>query len=343
MTQNPARYFNTKPPRAPSPVAKDESEAASIDQAKDFLENVKGYVDELNDYNEWLPKVMQSDKPVILDCYADWCGPCKKLTPILEEMTAAGEGKFKLVKMNIDNLPQIATGLKVRNIPAVFLINKGGIIDTFVGIPTQEHLQQFFETAILVEQISHDENVIQSLITKAEEYVDTNKLDLAEKMYLEGYSHENWREKFGPQFLVGISYCFVFNHKDTKKSQETINSITEPQKKNLSDYYKNLLNKVQAEILNILHTQKPSDEELQLHEKIDKDPSDLQSRYDLAKMQFEKTKYDEAIETCLQIMQIDRNWNQKAGYTLLLEVFAKLGSSNEVVIKARKRLSKILF
>lgn len=57
-----------------------------------------------------------------------WCGPCRKLTPILEEMTANGDGKFKLVKLNIDNLPQIATGLKVRNIPAVFLINKGGII-----------------------------------------------------------------------------------------------------------------------------------------------------------------------------------------------------------------------
>jgi len=55
-------------------------------------------------------------------------------------------------------------------------------------------------------------------LTKAEEYVTNNELENAEKMFLEGYSYENWRDKFGPQFLAGISYCFVFNHKDTKKS-----------------------------------------------------------------------------------------------------------------------------
>lgn len=63
---------------------------------------------------------------------------------------------------------------------------------------------------------------MQTILDKAEEYVNSNELDIAEKMYLEGYTYENWRDKFGPQLLVGISYCFVFNHKDTKKSQETL-------------------------------------------------------------------------------------------------------------------------
>lgn len=88
---------------------------------------------------------------------------------------------------------------------------------------------------------------------------------------------------------------------------------------------------------------KPTEEEIKLKAQIEKNPSDLQSRYDLGKLQFEKGKHDEAIETCLQMMSIDRNWNNKAAYTLLIEVFNKLGATNEIVIKARKRLSKILF
>lgn len=60
-----------KPKRPVSPVAADEGEAAVIDQTKDLVENITELIDEVKSYEEWIPKVMQSDKPVILDCYAE--------------------------------------------------------------------------------------------------------------------------------------------------------------------------------------------------------------------------------------------------------------------------------
>ena len=69
----------------------------------------------------------------------------------------------------------------------------------------------------------------------------------------------------------------------------------------------------------------------------------MDKRYKLAEIQFENGRYEEAIENCLQMLAIDRNWNSKAANTLLMKVFNKIGSSNELVVKARKRLSKILF
>ena len=85
-----------------------DSEAAAKASAKEFLNKVEEdlIIDEVNTQAEWTTKVMEvTDKPVILDFYADWCAPCKKLTPVLEQLTRDNEGKFKLVKINIDNLP----------------------------------------------------------------------------------------------------------------------------------------------------------------------------------------------------------------------------------------------
>lgn len=63
---------------------------------------------ELDDMAKWQPEVMESDKPVVLDIYADWCGPCRKLTPVLTDMTNAMEGQVRLVKVNSDNFPQLS-------------------------------------------------------------------------------------------------------------------------------------------------------------------------------------------------------------------------------------------
>ena len=84
------------------------SEAAAKAAAKDFMNKVEEdlIIDEITTQAEWTTKVMDvKDKPIILDFYAEWCAPCKKLTPVLKKLTKDNDGKFKLVKVNIDNLP----------------------------------------------------------------------------------------------------------------------------------------------------------------------------------------------------------------------------------------------
>jgi thioredoxin len=112
-------------------------------------------------------KVMSSDRPVILDCYADWCAPCRKLTPLLEAAAHEHTGKFNLVKLNIDTLPSLATALNVKSVPSVFLVHRGNIVDTFSGIPKQARLKEFIDTAILLDSMGHDERVINTLMEKA--------------------------------------------------------------------------------------------------------------------------------------------------------------------------------
>lgn len=72
-----------------------------------------------------------------------------------------------MIKLNIDNHPQLATALNIKSVPTVFLVHKGNIMDTFSGVPSATSLKDFIDTAVLLESMSHDEVVIKTLLDKA--------------------------------------------------------------------------------------------------------------------------------------------------------------------------------
>ena len=87
-------------------------------------------------------------QPVLVDFWAPWCGPCKQLTPVLEKAVRAAKGKVKLVKMNIDEHPQIAGQLGVQSIPAVFAFERGQPVDGFMGALPESQIKNFIERLI---------------------------------------------------------------------------------------------------------------------------------------------------------------------------------------------------
>jgi len=83
-------------------------------------------------------EVLQSSKPVLLDLYADWCGPCKMAAPILEELAGEYEGKLVIGKLDVDNNREIAGKFGVMSIPTVIMFEKGEEIDRQVGFAGKE-------------------------------------------------------------------------------------------------------------------------------------------------------------------------------------------------------------
>jgi len=77
--------------------------------------------------------VSTTQEPMLIDFYADWCEPCKKLTPRLEEKVKKAEGKLKLLKINIDKFGQIANIFQIKSVPTVYLVYGGKAVDAFTG------------------------------------------------------------------------------------------------------------------------------------------------------------------------------------------------------------------
>ncbi len=87
-------------------------------------------------------------KPVLVHFWAPWCGPCKQLAPALEKAVADSGGKVALVKMNIDDHPQIAGQLGIQSIPAVIAFDKGQPVDGFVGALPESQVREFIDRLV---------------------------------------------------------------------------------------------------------------------------------------------------------------------------------------------------
>ncbi|SEL93395.1 thioredoxin [Syntrophus gentianae] len=93
-------------------------------------------------------EIIKSDKPALVDFWATWCGPCRAIGPLVEELAETYKERVKISKLNVDESPKIAADFGVRSIPTLMLFKDGKVIDTLVGVVSRERLEEFIDQSL---------------------------------------------------------------------------------------------------------------------------------------------------------------------------------------------------
>jgi thioredoxin 1 len=103
-------------------------------------------VAEVNDTN-FESEVLKSSEPVLVDFWAPWCGPCRQIAPLVEQLAGENTGSAKVLKLNVDDAPQAAQSYGVSSIPTLMVFKNGEVVDRFVGVQPKTRLQEAIDAA----------------------------------------------------------------------------------------------------------------------------------------------------------------------------------------------------
>ncbi|ADP69921.1 thioredoxin [Rhodomicrobium vannielii ATCC 17100] len=263
--------------------------------------------------------------PVIVDFWAQWCGPCKQLTPILEKVVRASKGKVRLVKMNIDEHPEVAGQLQIQSIPAVFAFSQGQPVDGFMGALPESQVKAFVQR--LIGPDADDAAGVEEAQRLFEEG------DIAGAAQLYGAVLKNDREN--ADAIGGLSKCYV--RLDDLARAEQVLSMTPPAKQTAEAYLS------AKAALELAKKAEPSADTAPLEKAIAANPRDWDARFKLALALVAKGKREDALDHLFEIVRKDRAWNDDAARQQLVELFEAWGPKDPLTQAGRQRLSSILF
>jgi len=262
---------------------------------------------------------------VLVDFWAPWCGPCRQLAPSLERLVKATGGKVRLVKMNIDEQPEIAAQLGVKSIPAVVAFQRGRPADGFVGLLPDSQIKGFLERLVGPIEAETDAYRVVEALLEAGDHAGAETL-LTELASLEPPQ---------PRAFAELMRLYIDQNR-LMDARSLLDDMPEALRRepSIAAAAAALENAVRASDLDAI-------DELRL--RVAASPDDPQAQFDLALALNAKGLREEAASALLDIVRRDRSWNDDGARKQLVQFFEAWGPADKSTASARRKLSSLLF
>ena len=273
--------------------------------------------------------------PVIVDFWAPWCGPCKQLGPILEKTVLAAKGKVRLVKIDTDKDPMVASQLRVQSIPAVYAFFQGRPVDGFMGALPESQVKAFVEKLVKLAGAAGGDagDILEEALAQAKEALEAGDTQTASEIYGEILQADP--ENLNAAAYAGLVRCLIVSD-DLARAKQMLDKVPEQIAKDKEIAAVRSALEVAEQAANA----GPIPE---LTEKVAQNPDDHEARFDLALALFAAGKREAAVDELLELVRRDRAWNDEAARKQLVKFFEAFGPTDPLTVQTRRRLSSILF
>lgn len=268
--------------------------------------------------------------PVIVDFWAQWCGPCKTLGPQLETAVTAAKGAVKMAKVDVDRNQQIAAQLQIQSIPTVYAFWQGKPVDGFQGAVSPAEVEEFVKRAAALGPGAEDDGLAEAVLA-ADEMLEAGEADDALQTYAAvlGEEPEN-AGAYGGMIRAHLAL-------DQIDEAEAMVDAAPAALLGTSD-----LEAARAQIA-LARQAANAGPVTDLTAAVEADADDHQARFDLAAALQADGQTEAAVDHLLELFRRDRDWNDGAARTQLFIIFDALKASDPIVLKGRRKLSSMIF
>jgi putative thioredoxin len=264
---------------------------------------------------------------VLVDFWADWCGPCKQLTPVIEKVVRSYGGKVRLAKLNVDQHPAISGQLRIQSLPTVYAFSNGQPIDGFTGAQPESAIRELIERHL---GAAAEADLAQE-IQQATDALENGDLQGAAQIFAAVLQSDPQQ----PVALAGLAQCYLKSG-DVERARQTIALV--PPDKTSDPSVSAVLAAIDLvdRAANVVDTS-------ELEARLASNPADHEARLEIAIAKAGNGDKERAVDELIELFRRDRNWNDEAARKQLVQFFEAWGPKDPQTLNGRRKLSALLF